>query len=89
MKEYWQKNSQELEEEFPQLSVGLSKERVEEIRSRKGENILLEGKRKSILLVFLSQFCDFLVIILMIAAAISMLSGNGESTLVILSPWTV
>lgn len=50
-----------------------------------GENVLEEGKRKSTLQVFLEQFCDLLVVILIIAALISMVSGNVESTVVILA----
>ena len=42
-------------------------------------------KRKSTLQVFLEQFCDLLVVILIIAALISMVSGNVESTVVILA----
>lgn len=42
------------------------------------------GKKKSTLEVFLGQFCDLLVVILIIAAIISMFSGNVESTIVIL-----
>ena len=48
-----------------------------------GENVICEGKKKSTLQVFLSQFADLLVIILIIAAIISMISGNPESTMVI------
>lgn len=42
------------------------------------------GKKKSVLQVFLGQFCDLLVIILIAAAVISMFSGNVSSTVVIL-----
>ena len=83
MKEYYQKNSDELFEEFHVTSKGLSGSQVEEIRERVGENILEEEKRKSIFMVFLEQFCDLLVVILVIAAVISMFSGNSESTIVI------
>lgn len=58
---------------------------AERIRSEKGKNVLQEGKKKSIPQVFFSQFADLLVIILVIAAVISMFSGNAESTIVILS----
>lgn len=58
--------------------------RVEETRRQTGENILQEGKKKSTLEVFLGQFCDLLVVILIIAAIISMFSGDAESTIVIL-----
>lgn len=48
-----------------------------------GPNALAEGKKKGALVVFLEQFKDLLVVILIAAAIISMLSGNLESTLVI------
>ena len=84
MKEYWKQSVQELEQEFGVSKEGLSSERVEQIRLDKGENVLQEGKRKSVLQVFAGQFCDLLVIILLVAAAISMVSGNIESTVVII-----
>lgn len=62
---------------------GLTEEEVERIRKETGENRLSEGRHKSLLQVFLSQFCDLMVIILIIAAIISMFSGNVESTIVI------
>lgn len=62
---------------------GLTEEEVERIRKETGENRLSEGRHKSLLQVFLSQFCDLMVIILIIAAIISMFSGNTESTIVI------
>lgn len=48
----------------------------------KGENVLDERNRQHIK-VFFSQFCDLLIVILLIAALISMFSGNIESTIVI------
>lgn len=84
-KNFWNCSGDELLKEFKTDSCGLSTERADEIRSEKGENVLQEGKRKSTLQVFLSQFCDLLVIILIIAAVISMFSDNIESTIVILA----
>lgn len=83
-KNYWNYSTKELEKEFNVTANGLSDSRVEEILREKGENVLQEGKKKSILQVFLGQFCDLLVVILIIAAIISMFSGNVESTIVIL-----
>lgn len=83
-KNYWNYSTKELEKEFNVTENGLSDSRVEEILREKGENVLQEGKKKSILQVFLGQFCDLLVVILIIAAIISMFSGNVESTIVIL-----
>ena len=48
-----------------------------------GENVLEETKRKSVWSVFIGQFADLLVVILIVAAVISMVSGNVESTIVI------
>ena len=53
---------------------GLSSKKAEELLQKNGENVLQEGKRKTALQVFLSQFADLLVIILIIAAIISMFS---------------
>lgn len=83
-KEDWNYSTQELLQKFDVTEQGLNNARVEETRRQTGENILQEGKKKSTLEVFLGQFCDLLVLILIIAAIISMFSGNVESTIVIL-----
>ncbi|MGL5437511.1 MAG: cation-translocating P-type ATPase [Lachnospiraceae bacterium] len=62
---------------------GLTGQQVDKIRETVGANILIEGKRKKAWQVFLEQFQDLLVIILLVAAVISMLSDNVESTVVI------
>ena len=48
-----------------------------------GPNKLSEGKKKSVPQIFFEQFKDLLVVILLIAAVISALSENVESTIVI------
>lgn len=63
---------------------GLSDAQVIESREKNGENIISEEKQKSIFMVFLEQFADLLVIILIIASIISMLTDNAESAIVIL-----
>ena len=83
MQEYWKMTRQELRQLFQTGEKGLTDEQVEEIRKEKGENVLTEKKQESILSVFLHQFCDLLIVILLIAAIISMFSGNMESTIVI------
>ena len=83
-KEYWNYSAEEVTKEFRVTNQGLSEERVEKIRREKGENVLQEAKKKTVLQVFLEQFCDLLVVILIIAAIISMFSDNVESTIVIL-----
>lgn len=84
MKEIYQQEKVELFAQFGNEN-GLSSAQAEQLLNEKGENVLEESGRKSILAVFLEQFADLLVIILIIAAVISMLSGNVESTVVILT----
>ena len=63
---------------------GLSDYDVQKRQEVYGYNELEEGKRTSTFAVFFGQFKDLLVIILMIAAFISFLLGEVESTIVIL-----
>lgn len=62
---------------------GLSDSQVTESRAKHGENAIAEEKPKSIFMVFLEQFADLLVIILIVASIISMLTGNADSAIVI------
>ena len=62
---------------------GLRQTEVEARRETYGENRLQEEDRKSIFRVFLEQFQDLLVVILLVAALISLFSDNVESTIVI------
>lgn len=83
MENWYQKSGSEALGAFGVTTDGLSSEKAKELLKKNGENKLAEGKKKSVLQVFLSQFADVLVIILIIAAIISMFSGNIESTIVI------
>lgn len=85
MKEWYQQTKEEILGQFQVTEQGLTSFQAEKILAEKGENVLEEGMRKSTLQVFLEQFCDLLVVILIIAALISMVSGNVESTVVILA----
>ena len=62
---------------------GLTSAVAANLLEEKGANVLEESKKKSVLAVFAEQFADLLVIILIVAATISMVSGNVESTIVI------
>ena len=84
MKEFYQMTGTQVLEHFSATKEGLTSQQAEQIRQEKGENVLKEGKKKSLFRVFLEQFCDLLVVILIVAAVISMISGNIESTIVII-----
>ena len=64
---------------------GLGQAEAERRLAKYGENVLKEKERPQWWQVFLAQFEDLLVIILIGAAAVSMLTGDPESALVIFS----
>ncbi len=82
MKEAYLMSKEEVFREYGD-ERGLTSARVSEKTEQYGKNELTGQKEKSIMMVFLSQFADLLVIILIVAAVISMISGNVESTIVI------
>ena len=65
------------------LSVGLNDSAVKERQDKYGLNELKDGPKKTTVQVFLEQFKDLLVIILLVAAIISTFIGDLESALVI------
>lgn len=84
MKEIYQYSKQELYERYGGFG-GHTERTAEECLQKYGENILQESGRKSVLRIFAEQFADLLVLILIVASVISVLSGNTESTIVILT----
>ena len=62
---------------------GLSTSEAQRRLELHGPNALAEEKKKSVPQVFLEQFKDLMVLILIVAALISLASGEGESTIVI------
>lgn len=83
MKNYYQMEEKQVLDSLGVTTDGLSSAKAKALLEKNGKNVLEEGKKKSVLQVFLSQFADLLVIILIIAAIISIFSGNLESTIVI------
>ena len=85
MKQYYLQTKDEVLKEFRTGSDGLSTKQAEENLAKYGKNALVEGKKKTAFQVFLEQFKDLMVIILIIAAVISAFTGDLESTLVIIA----
>ena len=80
---YYRKTPQQALEAQKAAPAGLSGEEVRRRTGQYGPNKLSEGKQKSVSQIFFEQFKDLLVVILLIAAVISALSENVESTIVI------
>ncbi|MDB6239578.1 cation-translocating P-type ATPase [Lactobacillus amylovorus] len=85
MKQYYLQTKDGVLKEFKTGSDGLSTKQAEENLAKYGKNALVEGKKKTAFQVFLEQFKDLMIIILIIAAVISAFTGDLESTLVIIA----
>ena len=84
MKELYQMTSNEVRQKLNGKTEPLTNEEIAKRQQEYGLNELVEEKRKNVLQVFLKQFADFLVIILIIAAIVSAALGDVESSVVIL-----
>ena len=84
MKNYYQLSAEETMKELNGSTEPLTDEQVREHKEKYGPNELVEGKKKTVLQIFLEQYKDFLVIILIIAAIVSGFIGEPESAAVIL-----
>ena len=84
MKQYYQLSGEETIMKINGSLEPLTEEQVMEHQEKYGPNELVEGKKKTVLQIFLEQYKDFLVIILIIAAIASGFMGDVESALVIL-----
>ena len=83
MSKYFSIETEEILEKFNVSKDGLNEKQVDENISKYGLNELNQKKKKSVFQVFISQFKDLLIFILIAAGIISMLSNNVESTIVI------
>lgn len=79
MRSYYQMSGEEVLQEVNGSLEPLTNEQVREHQEQYGPNELVEGKKKTILQIFLEQYKDFLVIILIIAAVASGFMGDVES----------
>lgn len=80
--------AQAVVEEMKSNIQGISEEEAAERLARHGRNELQEGKKKTLFMMFLEQFKNLMVIILLIAAALSLIVSKGHDladALIILS----
>lgn len=84
MKPYYNQGADEVRKQLNGTLEPLSDAKVKEHQKKYGFNELAEGKKKSTARIFLEQFKDFLVIILICSAVVSLFLGETQSAAVIL-----
>ena len=82
--EAYQKSFKEVQNELGVFNQGLNKKQIYKYKQLFGKNEIVSEKQESAIAIFIDQFKDLLVIILIVAGIISAISGEFESTLVIL-----
>ncbi|MEK9198227.1 calcium-translocating P-type ATPase, PMCA-type [Ureibacillus sp. 179-F W5.1 NHS] len=82
--EFYREPVQKVMNELEVNHLGLTDYEVRTRQKQYGYNEIEESERKSAIQIFLEQFKDFLVIILMVAAVISVFLGEVQSSIVIL-----
>lgn len=82
---FYRKSSDEIMEELNTSLNGLSSQEAAKRKERYGANELKEADRPSALQIFIDQFKDLIVIILIVAALISGATGDLKSTIVIIA----
>lgn len=89
MKPHYQQTPEELFFTYDSGKDGLTTQQVAEHQEKYGTNKMEQGKKKPVWVLFLEQFKDFLVIILIIAALISAVMNDIESFVVIIAVITM
>ena len=84
MKEFYRQTVKEVLDRVESSEAGLTSEQAGHSREKCGWYELTEGKKKSISQIFIEQYKDFLVLILIVSAEVSLFIGETESAVVIL-----
>jgi len=83
---YHEMNEKEVEQTLnTDFSAGLTDEEAEKRRKNFGFNELEEGEKQSLLLIFFSQFKDFMVLVLLAATLVSGLLGEYIDAIAIIA----
>ncbi|MDO4308044.1 MAG: cation-translocating P-type ATPase [Eubacteriales bacterium] len=89
MKAYYNQSAGEVRQELNGSLQPLTASQVKANQEKYGRNELTEGTKKNTWQIFLDQWKDFLVIILICSAVISLFLGETESAVVILAVITM
>ena len=71
-------STEEVFKEVQSSPSGLSSQEAASRLEKYGANTLQEGKKKSLLEKFVDQFKDFMILVLLVAAVVSMFAHSGE-----------
>lgn len=84
IKKYYSENTEELFAYFSTNRDGLSLKEATKRLEKYGQNVLPKKKKASIIKIFLSEFCDPLVLMLLVAIIASIIAGEIVDAIVIL-----
>ena len=85
MEAFYKLKESEVIDKLQSSPKGLSNDVITNLQQQFGKNTLKEAKRKSRLAIFFDQFKDVMILILIIAAIISFVSGEHTDAFVILA----
>lgn len=85
MEAFYQQSTEEVLQHLKTSPSGLSADVLPSLQKEYGANALKEAKQKSKLSILLAQFMDMMILILLIAAAISFIAGEQIDAIVILA----
>lgn len=80
---WWQLEINEVFEKVKSASSGLTDQQVKSRLAEVGPNELIEKKRKPPFTIFLNQFKDFMIVVLLAAAIIAGIAGDMTDTIII------
>ncbi|PVX51945.1 Ca2+-transporting ATPase [Balneicella halophila] len=82
--QYYTSSIEEVKQSLGTDEKGLSSTTAQKRLEENGKNELIEGKKKSLWMIFLSQFKDVMILILIVAAGVSIALGESQDAIVIL-----
>jgi len=82
LNDVYKKEINEIYDYYESNGLGLSSDKVNS-NKKYGENVIQEKKKTSVLKVFIDQYNNLLVIVLIIASILSLFTGGLENTIVI------
>lgn len=80
---WWQLEASEVAQETASSKDGLTLNEAKSRLEKFGPNELVEKKRKSPLVIFVNQFKDFMIIVLLAAAVVAGIAGDVTDTIII------